>query len=505
MVENDHHYHVKKSQDDQTSVVYHSLISRERTQKLELLIHLLANSSKSLVVYGPVGIGKTTLLKALQEHNNESWLYCPIQANVELTFEKIWEAIDQAMKQDRPDKQSATPAKTWGQRSAPPRNLALMIDDAGLLAPGLISTLLHYALTHPVVRLILVLTNDDLYIKNRTDADIEDCHFIDIPPLSEKQCGDFLQYLSTKHRAVSLNSITDDRVETLYRETHGIPGKIIAEVPSLGGFKKTENSLAILVVAVAGLVAVALGLQWFSASDINLKKTLMPALEEQKTVTAVAVSPLPEIKQPASPAPVQETAPAPEAPAAGNTINYPGQPETTATVSNEPATVNPQISADKAAADATVQGNTAEPQAIIDTANTPAPSQDIPTSQEILKSEEIITPQQPAETAPVPEEQATDAPVTQSPDEAWFTTQPADNYTLQVMALSKEQSILNVLNKYPSLNRNLKYLKSVSHGKERFILYYGSFKSADLAKKTMQTLPPEFSHALIKKISAVKK
>lgn len=494
MVENDQHYHVKKSQDDQVNVVDYSLITRERTQKLELLIHLIANSSKSLVVYGPVGIGKTTLLKALQEHKNESWLYCPVQANVELSFEKIQETIDQSLKQDKPDKQGASLTKTWGLRGVLPRNIVLMVDDAGLLAPGLISKLLHYALTHPAVRLILVLTNDDLYIKNRTDAEIEDCHFIDIPPLSEKQCGDFLQHLSTKHRAVSLNLINENRIETLYRETHGIPGKIIAEMPSLGSFKKTENSLAILIIAVAGLVAVALGLQWFSASDINLKKALMPAVEDQKTVTAVAVSPLPEIKQNVPPAPVQETAPAPEQPVADNTIKYPEQAETVIPFKNEPVTVAPPMPANEPALDNPLDKSTvAQP----DSANTPPV---VPNHQEVMEPE-----QKPAEAAPVPEEQAIDATDAKSFDEVWFTTQPADNYTLQIMALSKEQSIINVLNKYPSLSRDLKYLKSVSHGKERFILYYGSFKSADLARKTMQTLPPDFRHALVKKISAIKK
>lgn len=503
MVENDQHYPVKKSQDDQVGVVDHpvvdySLITRERTQKLELLIHLIANSSKSLVVYGPVGIGKSTLLNALQEHKNESWLYCPVQANVELSFEKIQEAIDQSLKQEKPDKQGASSTKTWGLRGTLSRNIVLMIDDAGLLAPGLISKLLHYALTHPVVRLILVLTNDDLYIKNRTDAEIEDCHFIDIPPLSEKQCGDFLQYLSTKHRAVPLNSINENRIETLYRETHGIPGKIIAEMPSLGSFRKTENSLAMLVVAVAGLVAVALGLQWFSASDINLKKALMPAVEDQKTVTAVTASPLPEIKQNIPPAPVQQTAPVPGQPVADNTIKYPEQPETVLPLNNAPVTVNPQVLVQTPAnkpASVNTQDKTAVPPP--DSADT---NPGLPGHQEVIEPE-----QKPAEVAPVPEEQAIDATDAKSFDEVWFTTQPADNYTLQIMALSKEQSIINVLNKYPSLSRDLKYIKSVSHGKERFILYYGSFKSADLARKTMQTLPPDFRHALVKKISAVKK
>ncbi len=79
MVENDTFtYHVKKPLIDQKSRAVHSLISQERTRKLELLIHLISNSRQALVVCGPEGIGKSTLLKVLQERKVESWLYCPV-------------------------------------------------------------------------------------------------------------------------------------------------------------------------------------------------------------------------------------------------------------------------------------------------------------------------------------------------------------------------------------------------------------------------------------------
>ncbi len=101
MVENDTFtYHVKKPLIDQKSRVIHSLITQERTRKLELLIHLISNSRQALVVCGPEGIGKSTLLKILQERKVESWLYCLVQGNADLSFEKIQEQIAQAIKQD---------------------------------------------------------------------------------------------------------------------------------------------------------------------------------------------------------------------------------------------------------------------------------------------------------------------------------------------------------------------------------------------------------------------
>ena len=286
MVENDTFtYHVKKPLIDQKSRVFHSLITQERTQKLELLIHLISNSRQALVVCGPEGIGKSTLLKVLQEHKIESWFYCLVQGNADLSFEKIQEQIAQVIKQNKPDQQVQALSGVFRLVESQHKKIVLMIDEAGHLAPGLINTIIEYAANNPVLRVIFVLTHDDLYVKNTSDSAIDDCHLIEIPPLSEKQCGEFLQYLATKPRSqVAFNEISDDMIEAIYRETQGIPGRIIAELPGLEGAKQSDNSLWILIAAVAGLVALALGIQWFSASEYNIKSMPTPVTEVQKSI-----------------------------------------------------------------------------------------------------------------------------------------------------------------------------------------------------------------------------
>ena len=287
MVENDTFtYHVKKPLIDQKSRVFHSLITQERTRKLELLIHLISNSRQALVVCGPEGIGKSTLLKVLQERKIESWLYCLVQGNADLSFEKIQEQTAQVIKQNKPDKQVQALSGVFRLVESQHKKIVLMIDEAGHLAPGLINTIIEYAAKNPVLRVIFVLTHDDLYVKNTSDSAIDDCHLIEIPPLSEKQCGEFLQYLATKPRSqVAFNEISDDMIEAVYRETQGIPGRIIAELPDLEGAKQSDNSLWILVAAVAGLVALALVIQWFSASEYNIKPMPAPATDVQKSTS----------------------------------------------------------------------------------------------------------------------------------------------------------------------------------------------------------------------------
>jgi len=262
-------YQVREPFIDQKNRVFHSLITRERTRKLELLIHLISNSRHPLVVCGPEGIGKSTLLKVLQERRIESWLYYLVQGNKDSSFEKIQEQLAQVIKQDQ-QVQSLSGVFRLAERQH--KKIVLMIDEAGHLAPGLINTIIEYAAKNPVLRVIFVLTHDDLDVKDSSDNAIDDCHLIEIPPLSEKHCGEFLQYLAIKPRSqLALNEISDDMIEAVYRETQGIPGRIIAEFPGLKATNQGDNSLRILVAAVAGLIALALVIQWFSASEYNLR------------------------------------------------------------------------------------------------------------------------------------------------------------------------------------------------------------------------------------------
>ena len=74
-----------------------SLITQERTRKLELLIHLLTNSRQALVVCGPEGIGKSTFLTVLQQRKIDSWLYCPVKGTVKLSIETIQKQLIQLL------------------------------------------------------------------------------------------------------------------------------------------------------------------------------------------------------------------------------------------------------------------------------------------------------------------------------------------------------------------------------------------------------------------------
>ena len=305
-------YHVKQQPAGQINKPAQSLITKERTQKLDLLIHLLSNLTQALVVCGPEGIGKTTLLKILQERKTESWRYCLIQGNAAVSFEAIQEQLFRAQSVQ-------SPSTAAGRSASQYKQVVLIIDNAGALVPGLIAAIIQYAAASPALRVVFALTHDELQVKRVSDRAIDDCHIVEIPSLSEKQCGDFLQHLSTKPYAnVSFNAIGDNMVAHIYRETHGVPGRIIAEISGLSAGAKQGGKLKwLLVLAVATAIAIAVGVQWLMSSAIapaspkaptvgalppasmqsskdNAKETMAPAAVEQKANSTEIAPPKPE-------------------------------------------------------------------------------------------------------------------------------------------------------------------------------------------------------------------
>ncbi len=598
MVEDDTFtYHVKQQSADQINkTTAQSLITKERTQKLDLLIHLLSNLAQALVVCGPEGIGKTTLLKILQERKTESWRYCVMQGNAFISFEAVQE---QLIKAQSVQSLSTAPGRHTGQY----KQIVLIIDNAGELVPGLISAIIQYAAANPVLRVIFALTHDELQVKSGSDRAIDDCHIVEIPSLSEKQCGDFLQHLSTKPYAnLSFKAINDNMIAHIYRETHGVPGRIIAEVSgvSSGGAKKQVGKLKwILVFAVASAIAIALGIQWFissatapgialppasmQSSKSNDKQIIAPTAVEHKEDNIKAVSPQPESQimltlPPAQPIIQQQPVQANEGnkaiePSVGvnldnkndqHTVALSEKPETASLVGDKQLGIDglhPSIAPVQVSEQPIPPGGVQEKpkQAELNkkvNVVAPASAQDLETkaqpepastaevgqkqnkkqseviqlktadqlwaAREKLKQEElkktatansmepftpnkletIQIPQKPVEIAAIPEGQVTGTVVPQKVEaEVLPLTETTGNFTLQLMVLSKQSSADDMVKKYPAFEPDIRVIRTIAKGKEKFILEYGSYPDAISANKAKESLPFEFRRALVRKIA----
>jgi DamX protein len=238
---------------DKSNVNY-SLITQERSTKLELLSHLLNNSTRAIILCGSKGVGKTTLLTVFQQRSDASWHTCFIQGRADLSFEQIEMQLIATIPRTQ------TLAHFFDLLTEQRKKIVLIIDDAGVLAPHLITLIINYAALHSVINVVFVLTHDDLAIKTHSDSAIEDCHIIEIPPLSEAQCGDFLHHLALKSAfKIPADSITDSMIASLYQQTHGIPANIVAQLPVLARPPKNKKSrwwplILMLILSVAWLV-----------------------------------------------------------------------------------------------------------------------------------------------------------------------------------------------------------------------------------------------------------
>lgn len=490
-----------------------ALITQERAQKLDLLIHLLTNLQQSIVICGPEGIGKTALLKELQAHQHEVWHFCNVQASSALSFESLTQQLGQSLELSYGNQLDLNALRRFCER----QTVILIIDDAGQLVPGLVSELVRFAEAFPGLRVIFAMRDDILHLKSASEDALNDCHLIEMPPLNRKQCLDFLKNFSVQSDSpLALNAITDALVDELYRSTHGVPGKLLAEFPKLEAYQKRRQpwllALGVIVIlATSGYVALSL-LPKSSSSETSQ----VESVTQTQPVTEPA-NEAPVAKVPAAPSPLPVASPALETPAHNTAEPTPqGTPITT------PATemVQPNL--------AVTVSNSTKPlenpiTGVEEKKSTPAPMHTAPdnvaSSIEPPKKAETIPQTAPKDPIPSPAlaQENTQAPAKVEPvlppqptsagddDSTWIDAQAGERYTLQVVTLSSEKAVQRFMARYAEYAESLKYYIVNRGSQPKFVIIYGTFESASEARQSKQTLPAEFRRALEKSFSSLQK
>lgn len=506
-----------------------ALITLERSQKLDLLLHLLANLQQSLIVCGPEGIGKTTLLETVRQNRKDMWEVVLLPASPNSSFESL---INDLLRSLNIAKASAFDLSALRDKCAK-QKVVLLIDDAGNLVPGLITMLIEFADSLPGLRLVLAMNHDQFHIKSGTDKLAEECHFIELPPLSKKQCGEYLQNLSAQPGAVvSFNAISDSLIEDLYHASNGIPGKILAQLPKLANSQSHKRSKLGLWLAIAGVVA---------GAGYALKSLLPLDLVIEQTAVKLPIATQPEsatIPQP-TPAPVVETVlappqiappPEPKAPEPSPTIvSAPASPatnavESTRALSGAEATGQPRLrSVDAESLNSSTTPSPKTPikpstetieqlatqTVITDKQTTPAtatsPVQPKPEQQAEKPAPSDSAPPAAVPTIAKPVERKPATPTFEGSDQDWIAAQPAGNFTLQVMVLSSKDAALRFQKKYADYRDGLKFY-SIKQGElEKYVVIYGSFQTAAEAIQLKAVMPGEFKQAVEKRFRAIQK
>jgi DamX protein len=478
-----------------------AMITLERSQKLDLLIHLLTNLRQALVVCGPEGIGKTTLLKNLRERRQDQWRICLLLGSPALSFEAIVKDLGLSLGLGGSNVGfDLSSLRAYCEK----QKVVLIIDDAGELVPGLIGELVDFADSLSGLRLVFSMTYDEFHIKSASDHAVDECHFIELPPLNLKQCAEYLQNLSAQPGAMlSFNAVTDSLVENLYRQTNGIPGKLLAEIPKLNQYQSRQKSRLGLWLGVALVVSAAAWvvkglLPSMPASDtVSVKQPEVVApVAVQPTITPKPAETLLPSPEPSAPADTLNQTPVPTAPAdvVGYDIPVSPSPTPAAPPSGVSEKVVENLKAVKPAPAAAEAAVTPPP------APTPAEAQ---TSPDVVQAPEIKPSEVSAEAIkPTPELKPAKS-VLQGSNLAWIMAQPPSNYTLQIMVLSNKAAADRFLKKYADYGDGLTYYTINSNDQEKYVLIYGSFKTAAEAQQLKAVMPGEFKQALEKRFRAV--
>lgn len=486
------------------------LLSPDRAQKFDLLIHLITNLQQSLIICGPEGIGKSTLIKALQDSHNDIWPICRVQGSSALSFESVITQLSQFL-----NLSSATIRFDLSSLRAfcEKQKVVLAIDDAGELVPGLIGELIDFSDSLPGLRLVFAMDSEHLPDKTESDHAVEACHFIELPPLNQRQCFEYLQNLSVQPgSALSFNAINDALAEELYRKTDGIPGKLLAQLPKLSQYQSRQNlrlgvwgSLAVIVIASVFAIRSFLPADTDEAATARIDEPAQTETEAMPSVSETAAPPPTiESSEEASPAPSTTDEPSPIEPplltteppeAAG------GEPENDLSAPLDATTPAPDLVSVLApeSKEPQVPALTAAPE-IPAQEPPPAPKKPAPTETLTPKQTELASPPKPSLAAPSKTKTESD-----TGDLEWIQAQPASNYTVQLMVLSYKNSVDRFMKKHAEYRDELKYYTIGKSGQEKYVLIYGSFQSATDALNSKSTMPDEFNKGIVKRFKLIQR
>ncbi len=491
-----------------------TLITLERSQKLDLLIHLISNLRQSLAICGPQGIGKTTLLDELKARKNDVWKIVTIQATGNVSFEDIQQQILTFLIKHYPEHKNQELSSVLTSLDKHSQKVVVLIDDAGQLVPGVISNVIQYAVASESLRVVFSLTQDELHLKNSSDKSISDCHFIEIPPLTEKQCGLFLQNLSGKPDAIiSFKAISEQLVERLYRQTHGIPGKIVAELPKLSNYKGSAG-YGWLAGVFFMAIAVAVGLKFFVFDGSDR------IAETEKSKTALVLKKPEDVKAPIPQSDIkkQETT-------VFEQIELKAiEPEAIERVDGSISNNVEQTQVGFLDKKQVVQSEAAEVK-LIEPVTRNLVMKDKPpvlkqAGEDKIRKSDAERKEKPAKNHKVdknkivrqvleakkikPEAKKTKSGSGTSAEVQWLLSQPKNNYTIQLMVLSNRRSADKFLAKNKNLKTRLK-LFQLNKKSEKYAIIYGSFKNSVDASKQMESLPAKYRKSWVRKISALLK
>ena len=430
-------------------------------QRLHVLDHLVQGSDLLVLVIGESGSGKTSLLHRYLDTSAGNWQAGRIR-------------IDRT---NRPD-----PASTGAKQNGYPvfiqqdvNNPIVIVDDAHTLPETDLRFLLQKALVpaspDKIKRLVLLgeplLSKNIATISEAVAADMA-INKITMPVLTRIETDSYLQYRTALAGYTGESLFKPAVLKKIHKKSAGLPGHINEHADQWlkrkyspkspgGGILTVLENIPFKAVgwSVAAIVAAVLGLFVFN----QLRSGPSPLPDHQKAARPIFRAKIPVVPNPDTPQFVSRVIPTPEESVPPAAVEINAQP---------PAVEHPA-----------------------ELAKIPPPP---------VKPPQALTP-------PLrPAAQKKGKLKNTIYRESWLLDQNASFYTLQVLGVRNEESLLNFIKANKLLQKqNVAYFKTVYKGQQWYPLLYGVYPTKSEAADAVNELPDKVQKSIpwIREISAL--
>ena len=466
----------------------------QRKSVLGQLHHLARYSQLLLTVVGPAGSGKTLLRQALVASANKQTVQCVVLSGREA--DSLLAQFAQGIGVRGADL-AAIQAQVV-QLALTGQEVYLLVDDAEQLADDALETLLVIAAGSAEARPHVFLFGESAVVPRLEflSEGEERIHVIELQPYAEEETREYLQ-LRLQGAGKDLGLFSEEQLDEIHVQSGGWPGLINEAARSAliermqadrqggrrGGLAWRMPRRHLLAVAVVALAIVAAWLMQGRSGDqpaapltteLDMNRAARPASSQQPPVTVESGAPGAatadqSLRQPLaeavgeeseleafSPSPAPVAVPQPELPAEQSALN-------------ERSTAQSQGSQQPARTAVAAPAVSQPPASVPVERSAPAPA--------------------PAPAAPRPASTPAPAPTASaavSSSAAWYRSQPAGNYVLQILGTRSERSAQALVKQYGA---DYRYFSKPHQGTPLYVVTYGNFASRAAAQNALAALP----------------
>lgn len=446
----------------------------ERAERLQLVAHLIRNAEAIPYIRGPKGAGKTRFADHLAAVLRQEFTVAQLGG---ATVSDVPEAVCQAL---------GVAVDRWPagvMDAAADGGLAVLVDDVDRLAGSALPALQD--LRAQGARLVFLGSGDHAALPGDWDLQL-----IDLPPFSEQQLRDFLDFLGRAEAML----LKDTELGRLHRTSKGQPGALIAALASgkdAGADRLSQRGLLPWRWLAGGLAVMLVALVLWQQDRINA--LFAPPAEAPAQEAGVIAIPLPGH---AEEAPVEAAAPIPEIMAdAPPQLTLP-PPAAAEVMPDAPAAVDaaqsPADESGEPALPAVEVAGEAEPVPAAETAaetGSKAGSQTIAAAAPIEPAAPAVVAAKPAKAAAVPAAQVETAKTASGlMDEAWLRSRRGKAYTLQLVGARDRAAIDSFIRMHRLGGRYAVFARDLS-GAPWYSLVYGDYPDRDAALRARDRLP----------------